>query len=443
MANRDRPNLTRCYELVRLIAKEGRLEKSEVPVNTLYALSKSLLKTSVYIPRDGSYGHKKRSCPVSACLEKPLGVTFVLGENMEPRKPIYYGNYLQLDKLLDSQHPESKKIGSECHDEMLFIVVHQVYELWFKQMLHEFRSIYSVFKEPNVAEKDLSLVVAKLERIKKIQGLLLDQLEIMETMTPMDFLEFRDLLVPASGFQSVQFREIEIILGLGTQDRIDVDREFFLGRLAKKDQDKLLEIEKKPSFLKLLEGWLERVPFTVDQSFDFWTEYNKSVETMLKRDEDIIRGNESHYGKKQMEGQLSYLDGTRKAFESLFNKKTHDELISKRLRKFSQKATLNALFIFLYRDEPILNQPFRLLTALMDIDENFTTWRYRHSMMAHRMLGSKIGTGGSSGHEYLKRAAENNRVFVDLYDLSTFLIPRSLLPVLPEDVKRKLDFHFS
>ena len=134
---------------------------------------------------------------------------------------------------------------------------------------------------------------------------------------------------------------------------------------------------------------------------------------------------------------------TRKTFESLFNEKIHNDLIEKRERKFSQKATLNALFILLYRDEPILNQPFNILTALMDIDENFTTWRYRHSMMAHRMLGTKIGTGGSSGHEYLKRAAENNRVFVDLYNLSTFLIPRSLLPVLPDTVKKELDFHFS
>ncbi len=362
---------------------------------------------------------------------------------MGPREPVYYGDYLQLDKLLDSQHPESKKVGSECHDEMLFILVHQVYELWFKQIIHELKSVYSTFGEESIEEKSLSTVVARLERVKKIQGLLLSQLEVMETMTPMDFLEFRDLLIPASGFQSVQFREIEILLGLGTKDRIAVDREYFLGRLSQPDREKLLKIEEQPSFLKLLEGWLERVPFTANKSFDFWKEYNKSVETMLSRDEKIIRGNEDHFGSKEMEGQLAYLGITRKTFESLFDEKIHNSLIEKKERKFSQKATLNALFILLYRDEPILNQPFNILTALMDIDENFTTWRYRHSMMAHRMLGTKIGTGGSSGHEYLKRAAENNRVFVDLYNLSTFLIPRSLLPVLPDSVKKELDFHFS
>ena len=110
-------------------------------------------------------------------------------------------------------------------------------------------------------------------------------------------------------------------------------------------------------------------------------------------------------------------------------------------RKLSQKAMLNALFIMLYRDEPMLSMPFQMMTILMDIDENFTTWRYRHMLLAQRMLGSKIGTGGSSGHTYLKKAADNNRVFVDLFNLSTYLIPRSRLPKIPAEVKKQLNFH--
>jgi tryptophan 2,3-dioxygenase len=78
---------------------------------------------------------------------------------------------------------------------------------------------------------------------------------------------------------------------------------------------------------------------------------------------------------------------------------------------------------------------------MMDIDENFTTWRYRHALLAQRMLGTKIGTGGSSGHVYLKRAADNNRVFLDLFNLSTFLIPHSRLPKIPETLKKKLNFY--
>jgi tryptophan 2,3-dioxygenase len=110
-------------------------------------------------------------------------------------------------------------------------------------------------------------------------------------------------------------------------------------------------------------------------------------------------------------------------------------------RKLSRKATLNALFILLYRDEPMLALPFQMMSLMMDIDENFTTWRYRHALLAQRMLGTKIGTGGSSGHTYLKRAADNNRVFVDLFNLSTYLIPRSRLPAIPSTIKRQLNFH--
>ena len=78
----------------------------------------------------------------------------------------------------------------------------------------------------------------------------------------------------------------------------------------------------------------------------------------------------------------------------------------------------------------------------MDIDENFTAWRYRHSILAQRMLGSKVGTGGSSGHQYLKRTAENNRVFLDLFNLSSFLIPKKALPELPKELKKDLSFFY-
>jgi len=107
----------------------------------------------------------------------------------------------------------------------------------------------------------------------------------------------------------------------------------------------------------------------------------------------------------------------------------------------SQKALLNALFIMLYRDEPMLSMPHQMMTIVMDIDENFTAWRYRHALLAQRMLGTKIGTGGSSGHQYLKRAADNNRVFVDFFNLSTYLIPRSRLPKIPLAIKKMLNFY--
>lgn len=356
--------------------------------------------------------------------------------------PVYYGDYLQLDKLLDSQMPKSKEINNEAHDETLFIIVHQVYELWFKQILHELSSIKKIFSSPKIIETELSSVHARLERIIKIQGVLLDQLSIMETMTPMDFLEFRDLLVPASGFQSVQFREIEIMMGLRTNQRKEVDREFFMGRLSSKDQKRVLDIEKEMSILELVGTWLERMPFTFQEDFDFWGEYQATVEDMLCGDEITITENSASLDEISLRVQLQNLELTRNTFHSLFDETSFKEFYDKGERKLSQQATLNALFILLYRDRPILNMPFQILNALMDIDENFTTWRYRHSIMAHRMLGTKIGTGGSSGHQYLKSAAENNRVFVDLFNLSTFLIPRSSLPTIPDSISEQMNFNY-
>ncbi len=140
--------------------------------------------------------------------------------------------------------------------------------------------------------------------------------------------------------------------------------------------------------------------------------------------------------------QLENLNSTKETFNTLLDEELHNKFLKAGKRKLSRKATLNALFILLYREESILHLPFVFLRNLMDIDENFTTWRYRHSIMAHRMLGTKIGTGGSSGHIYLKRAADNNRVYNDLFDLATFIIPKSEMPKLPVQLADHLGFHF-
>jgi tryptophan 2,3-dioxygenase len=108
----------------------------------------------------------------------------------------------------------------------------------------------------------------------------------------------------------------------------------------------------------------------------------------------------------------------------------------------SYDATIAALFINLYRDEPILHLPFRLLVTLTEIDEALTTWRYRHAQMVMRMIGNKIGTGGSSGHAYLHKTAEKHHIFKDLHAIATLLIPRSELPELPKHLKEQLDFNF-
>src|SRR5258705_11582784 len=134
---------------------------------------------------------------------------------------IHYHEYLQLDKILNAQFPESDKQGLSAHDEMLFIVIHQAYELWFKQLHHEADSIVAILQKPalNDNSPELQTVVHRLNRVVTILRVLVHQIDIMETMTPMDFLDFRDMLRPASGFQSWQFKELEAKLGLKFEQR--------------------------------------------------------------------------------------------------------------------------------------------------------------------------------------------------------------------------------
>src|SRR4026209_3002215 len=135
---------------------------------------------------------------------------------------MYYSNYLELDKILNAQHPESLKAGNRiAHDEMLFIIIHQAYELWFKQILFELDFVMNVFEKEKIDDnsEDLNLVRHRLNRVIKIIELLNQQVSILDTMTPLDFLEFRNLLMPASGFQSLQFRLLEARLGLNMENR--------------------------------------------------------------------------------------------------------------------------------------------------------------------------------------------------------------------------------
>ncbi|MFM7901604.1 MAG: tryptophan 2,3-dioxygenase family protein, partial [Bacteroidota bacterium] len=137
------------------------------------------------------------------------------------RKDVYYGEYLQLDKILNAQLPESDKEGIEAHDEMLFIIIHQAYELWFKQIIYELKSIHGIFhrKTINDNDPDLYKAVHRMKRISTILDVAVHQISIMETMTPLDFLDFRNLLRPASGFQSIQFKIVEALLGLRLENR--------------------------------------------------------------------------------------------------------------------------------------------------------------------------------------------------------------------------------
>ena len=137
----------------------------------------------------------------------------------EKTSSVHYINYLQLDKVLDAQHLISDKKGGAAHEEMLFIIIHQTYELWFKQILHEIQSVMDLFKADKIDESSVGVVVRRMDRVNKIMTTLVGQLDILETMTSLDFLDFRDHLSPASGFQSHQFRKLEVMLGLKIKQR--------------------------------------------------------------------------------------------------------------------------------------------------------------------------------------------------------------------------------
>ena len=358
---------------------------------------------------------------------------------------MYYGDYLKTSSLLGLQAPESATQGYEVHDETLFIIVHQVYELWFKQIIHELQSVVDIFSKDFVEEKFLSTVLSRLQRVNKIQGLLIPQLDIMETMTPMDFLEFRDLLAPASGFQSAQFRQIEIMLGPppGLPGRRAIGGPLF-DRLSQKDRDHLKKVAQSPSLLKLLDNWLARTPFLTEKDFSFWKDYRQIVEEMLEEERMDIKGHDRRGGGEDEKERAALLNNFRAkalAFESLFDKDLYQKSLEEGRRSLSQEAMLGALFILLYREHPLLSIPHMVISSLIDFDEGMTAWRYRHASMAHRMLGSKIGTGGTSGHHYLKAIADQGRVFADFLDLSSFIIPKSKLPLLPKELEKKLHFY--
>jgi len=131
----------------------------------------------------------------------------------------------------------------------------------------------------------------------------------------------------------------------------------------------------------------------------------------------------------------------RDVYNTIFNYEAHKALFSRGERKFSYKALQGAIMITLYRDEPRFSQPHQLLVVLMDIDSLMTKWRYNHVMMVQRMIGSQqLGTGGSSGYQYLRSTlSDRYKVFLDLFNLSTFLIPRDRIPPLTEQMQTRLN----
>lgn len=249
--------------------------------------------------------------------------------------PLSYGSYLKVDELLALQQPLSRP---PHHDEMLFIVIHQVYELWFKQILHEVDATMLALDRD-----DLLRAHRHFARIHTIQRLLEQQVDILETMTPQEFNQFRDHLNPASGFQSVQFRELEFACGLR---RTDVLRWV---ELDDAQRARLAARMDSPSLYGRVKALLARRGFAVDSPKELVESYRK-----------------------------------------------------------------------IYTDEAAHYALYLLLEDLIEFDERFLLWRSRHVLMVERMIGQRIGTGGSSGAKYLESTLQY-RFFPELWEVRTSL----------------------
>ncbi len=354
----------------------------------------------------------------------------------QERTPQYYGDYLGIERLLQLQKPLSLREGKLiAHDEMLFIIIHQAYELWFKQILHEITACGEVLSKPEADDDgpDMNVVVHRLQRVVEIWKLLNHQVDVLETMTPLDFLEFRELLHGASGFQSKQFREIEASLGLqmGNRFRPDYYKHTDLGGFNEQDLAEITAFEQKPSILQMVERWLARTPVFEEE---FWRDWSEAPNEPVRH------------------GAAPFWVRYRTLYEqSLSERDDKPDLLGKFDDIFFQSgwgpfrpaALRAALFIMLYRDEPLFRLPFALLNSLIEIDEQLATFRYRHLQMVRRMIGTRVGTGGSSGEQYLQGAVNRNYIFKELAGVITFLIERCNLPALPPRLHRALRFSFT
>ncbi|MEE6461169.1 hypothetical protein FKM82_001216 [Ascaphus truei] len=359
------------------------------------------------------------------------------GINKASKGGLIYGDYLQLDKVLDAQELQSQKKGNKIHDEHLFIVTHQAYELWFKQILWELDSVREIFQNGHVRdERNMLKIVTRIHRISIILKLLVEQFSVLETMTPLDFFEFRDYLSPASGFQSLQFRLLENKIGVPEILRVPYNRRHYRDNFKGKENELLLKSEEELTLLGLVEAWLERTPGLEEEGFNFWGKLHVNIFKGLEEQFQAAKIKPDSEDKEEM---IAELQKQKELFIALFDEKRHEHLLCKGDRRLSYKALKGALMIYFYREEPRFQVPFQLLNSLMDIDTLMTKWRYNHVCMVHRMIGSKAGTGGSSGYHYLRSTVSDRyKVFVDIFNLSSFLVPRHWIPRLNPSIHKFL-----
>lgn len=353
-----------------------------------------------------------------------------------------YWDYLNLDRLLELQGGLENDESQLLPDELHFIIVHQTYELWFKLVIRSIRAARDRLALPRVDEDTIPTAVHHLRRVSSILRVAVHQFEVMETLTPQDFLAFRDKLVPSSGFQSFQMRELEILLGLERHKRVhygDVDPLEHIANLAESSPAGALawshiqRARDEESVLAVLERWLYRTPI------------QGSTPDLADDAANVDRFLESYLGamKANMDGTLERLvaaldrtdagklrerfDGIEASARAFLNAEDLD--VSEEERAFAKRVRAAILFIESYRDLPLLAWPRLLLDAVVDMEEQLVIWRHRHVRMVERTIGRRVGTGGSDGVSYLDQTL-SYRIFRDLWAIRTVMVPKRSLPPL-------------
>jgi tryptophan 2,3-dioxygenase len=320
-----------------------------------------------------------------------------------------YWDYLRLLSLLELQSGTAEDDWQLSEDELHFIVVHQVFELWLKLVLRELGMARDRLVAEWVPEKHLPFIVRHLRRVIEIFKLSIDSFGVLETLTPQDFLAFRRKLGESSGFQSFQMRQVELLLGWQFWPRqVDPIREIAdkAGTTPRGQAivAALEEARNQPSLRQALLHWLSRTP--IQGSFPSDPNDADTVGMFV---------NEYQQALQQYDAALA-LDFPQFITESGIDAN-------------ERRARAGLLFIESYRDLPLLSWPYMLIETVVEMEEQLVLWRTRHARMVERMIGRRTGTGGSAGFAYLD-ATTQQRIFGEFWAVRTFLLPRDRLPSL-------------
>lgn len=354
-------------------------------------------------------------------------------------KPATYWDYIRVEELLSLQGGLDRDESKLCNEEVLFITVHQVYELWFKLVLRELRLARNLFMAPKVAEQELSGAVRSIKRATTALRISNQHFELMETLPTREFLAFRDKLIPASGFQSAQLRQIEILFGLEESERIPLGVESsYRNALRSHDGSESpalarvdAQLADKPTLKDSIEDWLFRTPIDGvgprDANADaklrefldrFLRSHASEVDSMSARSCELARNPEDKQRiqeryEKEKQGVAAYFQPSE---------------AEGGLRRARIRAAM--LFIETYRELPLLAWPREVLDALVELEQLFVMFRQRHARMVERVIGRRTGTGGSAGVDYLDTTALRYRIFRDLWAIRTLQIRRDAAPAL-------------